>query len=152
MSIPDNLITRYFELITDLSNEQLEKYRLDLDSGSVNPRDYKMALARTVVNEYHGIEAAMKAEQDFVNLFSKKLLPEEIPDFNASEGESIIDLVVRINYAATKGEVRRLIQGGGIRVDSVKIQDVNDAVKYEGKESLVIQVGKHKFARLLRST
>lgn len=152
MSIPDNLIIRYFELITDLSNEQLEKYRLDLEAGSVNPRDYKMALARTVLNEYHGIEAAMKAEQDFVNLFSKKLLPEEMPDFNAPEGESIVDLAVRINYAATKGEARRLIQGGGIRVDSVKIQDVNDTVRYEGKESLVIQVGKHKFARLFRST
>lgn len=150
MSIPDKLIIRYFELLTDIPNEQLEEYRSGLESETVNPRDYKMTLGRTIVTEYHSGEAAREAEQHFVNVVSNKQVPDDITEYKVEEGKLIVDLVVEINLASSKGEVKRLIQGGGIKINSEKISDISQVVNFNGENELVMQVGKRKFAKLLK--
>lgn len=148
MSIPDTLIIRYFELLTDLSNEKLEQYKADLKNDTINPRDYKMALGRTIVNEYYNAEAAKKAEDNFINQFSKKNIPDEMPEFTIAQGESLLDVIVNINFSTSKGEVKRLIKGGGVKIDSEKVSDMGATIDYKDSNSMVLQVGKRKFARL----
>lgn len=150
MSIPDTMILRYFELLTDVSNEQLEQYKNDLQKTDVNPRDYKMALARTIVSEYHSVEEAKNSEEAFINQFSKKLVPDDMPEFTISEGEMILDIIVNIDFAASKGEVKRLIKGGGVKIEQEKVTDVNCVLSYNGQDSVILQVGKRKFAKLIK--
>lgn len=148
MSIPDTLIIRYFELLTALSNEKLEQYKTDLNNDTINPRDYKMALGRTIVNEYYDAEAAKKAEDNFINQFSKKNIPDEMPEFTIAQGESLLDVIVNIDFSTSKGEVKRLIKGGGVKIDSQKVSDMAATIDYKDSDSIVLQVGKRKFARL----
>ena len=148
MSIPDTLIVRYFQLLTDLPNERIKQYQNDLQQQVVNPRDFKMALARTIINDYYNVEAAQKAENDFVNQFAKKLIPDEMEEFTVKQGEQLLDVVVNINFAASKGEVKRLIKGGGVKIDQEKIMDLSYELNYADKDSVVLQVGKRKYARL----
>lgn len=150
MSIPDALIIRYFELLTDVSTEQIEEYKQILEAGQINPRDYKMTLARTIVSEYHSVEDAQIAEQEFINIFQKKGLPGNIEEIKTEEGKNLIDLIAEINFAPSKSEVRRLIQGGGVKLNNEKVTDVNQVVKFESEDSLILQVGKRKFAKLVK--
>lgn len=150
MSIPDAMIIRYFELLTDVSNEQLEQYKKELEQENVNPRDYKMALARTIVAEYHCSKAAKASEEAFINQFSKKQVPDDMPEFQVVEGESILDVIVNIKFATSKGEVKRLIKGGGVKINQEKISDMGQTVQYGAEESIILQVGKRKFAKLCR--
>lgn len=150
MSIPDTMILRYFELLTDLPNEKIEEYKLNLENENVNPRDYKMALARTIVHQYYGIEAAKKSEENFINQFSKKQIPDDISDYQVTEGINIVDLIVELKFAASKGEVKRLIQGGGVKIENEKVVDFIQVVKFDNNKSLILQVGKRKFARLIK--
>jgi len=149
MSIPDNLIIRYYELLTDITPEDLQKIKSELESGQINPRDYKMKLAKTIVSEYYAHEDAEKAEQEFINIFSKKGLPDEIEEFKVAEGTVLIDFIAENNLAASKGEAKRLIQGGGVKLDNEKVSDLMQKIEFSGKDSLVLQVGKRKFAKLL---
>ncbi|EKE03938.1 MAG: hypothetical protein ACD_20C00127G0005 [uncultured bacterium] len=151
MSIPDTLIMRYFELLTDVSTEQLRDYQKELESVQVNPRDYKMTLARTIITEYHSLEAAQNAEQEFINIFQKKGLPENIEEIPVSEGTLLVDFIAEKGLAQSKGEARRLIQGGGVKIDNEKVSDIAQKIEFNSKDSLILQVGKRKFAKLIKS-
>jgi len=148
MSIPDNLIIRYYELLTALSPEEVEKIKLELESEQINPRDYKMNLAKNIVSEYYSEEEAEKAEQEFINVFRKKGLPDEIEEFKVKEGDVLVDFIAENNLAASKSGAKRLIQGGGVKIDNEKVSDIQQKIEFNGKESLILQVGKRKFAKL----
>jgi len=150
MSIPDNLILRYFELLTDVSTENLVKYKQELESEQVNPRDYKMALAKTIIAEYYSIEDAHSAEEEFINIFQKKGLPEEVPEIPVEEGKSLVDFLAEKKFVTSKSEARRLIQGGGVKIDGEKINDTAQKIEFAGKNSLLLQTGKRKFAKLVK--
>jgi len=149
MSIPDNLIIRYYELLSDVTPEEIQKIKSELESNQVNPRDYKMKLAKTIVSEYYSAEDAEKAEQEFINIFSKKGLPDEIEEFKVPEGTVLIDFIAENNLAASKSEAKRLIQGGGVKLDNEKVSDLMQKIEFSGKDSLILQVGKRKFSKLL---
>ncbi len=151
MSIPDELIIRYFELITDVTPGEIQLYKKQLESGDINPRDYKMKLAKTVIADYHGQEDAFKAEEEFINVFRKKGVPEDMPEYKAMEGLSLVDFIAEKGLAESKGEVKRLIKGGGIKLDNEKVSDISANINFNDKNSLILQVGKRKFARLLRA-
>jgi len=151
MSIPDNMIMRYFELLTDISTEQLNEYKKNLDAGQVNPRDYKMNLAKLIVTEYHSLEEAHKAEEEFINIFKNKGIPENIEELTISEGTILIDFIAENGLAQSKGEARRLIQGGGIKLNNEKISDVAQKIEFNGKDSMILQVGKRRFAKLIEA-
>lgn len=149
LSIPDNLIFNYFELATNVSNQKLGEVKTQLENGSVNPRDLKRELARTIVTMYHNQEAAETAQQEFDNIFINKGLPDEIEEFTVGNNKeiNILDLIVLVNFAPSKGEARRLVQQGGVSIDGDKISDVQQVVSV--KSGVVLKVGKRKFIKLI---
>lgn len=151
LSIPDNLIIIYFELATDVPNDELVEITEYLSDPNNNPRDMKRRLARTLVSIYHGEKAASDAEQEFDNIFIKKGVPDDIQEFRL-EPESeypILDLILKIGFAPSKQEARRLIQQGGVTLDGNKIDDLNAVIK-SGSEQ-ILKIGKRKFIKLVNN-
>lgn len=152
MSVPDELMLRYYELATDLSNDELAALRAGLADGSIHPRDAKMRLAKTFVRMFHGAEAAEEAENYFKTVFQQRALPTDIPevtiDLSAYEnGEAnIVNLAFDLGLAASKGEARRMVQQGAVKVNEEKVDDINQLVKLA--DGIVVQVGKRKFAKV----
>ncbi|HEX7056606.1 MAG TPA: tyrosine--tRNA ligase [Bacilli bacterium] len=152
MSIPDELMVKYYELATDITNEELRRLREGLLSGEVHPRDAKMRLAYTLVRLYHGENAAKEAEGRFKTVFQQRALPEDIPDvlLPASELECgkirITRLLVALNLQSSNAEARRSVQQGAVRVNEAKVADPNAEIALADGD--IIQVGKRKFARV----
>lgn len=148
MSIPDNMITRYFSLLTDATKDELEAYDKQIEDGSINPRNIKMKLAHQITEEYHGKEGADKAQEEFINVVSNKGIPEDIQEVKVEQGKNILDLITELKFTASRGEAKRLIQGGGVKIDGEKITDMGYTISFEG--SVVLQAGKRKFAKLVK--
>jgi tyrosyl-tRNA synthetase len=150
LSIPDELIYPYFVLTTDESNNNLRIIENDLSNPSVNPRNIKRSLAKKLVEMYYSLETAKEAEEEFDNIFVKKGLPEEIEEYkikvNLKEIE-ILDLIVNVGFAPSKGEARRLVMQGGVTIDGVKISDVKEIIQL--KDNKILKVGKRKFIKLI---
>ncbi len=148
MSIPDELILRYFELATDVSMNEIEKIRKELDGGA-NPRDLKMRLGRELVTIYHDAQAAEEAEAHFKQVFAKKELPDDIPEKTISENKlPLIEMVRLIDTVSSNSEARRLIEGGGVRVDSEPQKDIEFVVPVPEGDGVLLQVGKRRFLRV----
>ncbi|WAA11332.1 tyrosine--tRNA ligase [Fervidibacillus albus] len=148
MSIPDELIIKYFELLTNLSLEEKEKIRNGILNGSLHPRDAKAYLSKCIVSTYHGDEAARKAEKNFNTVFQKGQLPEDIPvvKWSGNREVSIVNLLVDLGMQKSKSDARRMIKNGGIRINTKKVTDINLIVTID--DEMVLQVGKRKFIKL----
>lgn len=152
MSIPDELMLKYYELVTDVPQSELERIKQGLADGSLHPRDAKMNLAKTLVRMYHGEQLAEEAEQHFKTVFQQRTLPEDIPEVTLSlaaypDGETlVVNLLHDLQLVASKGEARRMIQQGAVKVDQEKVTDVNQAIRLQ--DGLIVQVGKRKFAKV----
>jgi len=148
MRIPDEQIYPYFELITDVALDELYKIKNVLDKNEVNPRDAKRRLARKIVAMYHGDEAALEAEAHFDQIHIKKEAPEEMPEFTLSENERrVIDIMVATNFAASKGEARRLIRQKAVSLNGEQVHDEFFEVMLD--KPTILKVGKRKFVRLI---
>jgi tyrosyl-tRNA synthetase len=147
MSIPDNMITRYYSLLTDATKDELETYDKQISDGSINPRNIKMQLAHTITEEYHGKEGADKAQEEFINVVSNKGIPKDIQEVKIEQGKNILDLLTELNFATSRGEAKRLIQGGGVKIDGEKITDLTYSITFT--DSVILQAGKRKFAKLI---
>ena len=101
-----------------------------------------------ITEEYHGIEEADHAQQEFINVVSNKGVPEDIPEVKVENGKGILDLLLELNFVQSKGEAKRLIQGGGVKIDGEKIADMNYTLNFD--DSVVLQAGKRKFAKLVK--
>jgi len=151
LSIPDNLIYIYFELASDLPSSELKEIKKQLDNQNVNPRDIKRKLARTFVRMYHSEEAAKQAEEEFDRIFIKKEIPDEVEEFRIEENNSefnILDLIIKINFAPSRGEARRLVIQGGVSINNNKITDPNFKIKLS--EGMILKVGKRKFIKFVK--
>ncbi|GIO97837.1 tyrosine--tRNA ligase [Paenibacillus lautus] len=152
MSVPDELMLKYFGLATDMAGEEVTRLEKGLRDGSVHPRDAKMSLSHTLVRMYHGSEAADAAQQHFVTVFQQKALPEDIEDYIVPEGEldegkmTLIKLLTLLGFAASNGEARRSIQQGAVKWNGEKCSDTHGEIVPQDGD--VVQVGKRKFARL----
>jgi len=149
LSIPDNLIYSYYELTTDISNEELKKIRVDLDNPDKNPRDLKRRLARTLVKMYHNEQAANDAESEFDRIFIKKEIPEDIPEIIISDTTkdiNILDLIMKVKFASSKGEARRLVIQGGVAINGKRVGDITENIDLS--DDIILKVGKRKFARI----
>lgn len=150
MSLPDEMMLRYFELVTAVPLEELRAIETGLKNGSLHPRDVKMRLAREIVTQYHDSEQAKAAEEEFKRMFQQKDLPDEIPEFRATE--DMLDevwlpkLIVAAGSANSTSEARRLIVQGGVKVDGIKIDDPN--LNINPSAGMIIQVGKRKFFKI----
>lgn len=153
MSIPDELMVKYYELVTDVPAAEVDAIRDGLAGGAIHPRDAKMRLASTIVRMYHGEAAAREAEQHFVTVFQERALPEDIPDYHipASEMEEdgtfrLVKLLVASGLQPSGAEARRTVQGGGVKLNEEKLADPNASISI--RDGDIIQVGKRKFLRL----
>lgn len=148
MSIPDALILDYFELGARYCENDLEEVRKSMDSG-INPRDLKMDLARAIVTLYHGDNEAKKAQEHFKTVFQNKDIPDEIEIVEVnSDTYNIVDLISELEMCPSKSDGRRLVQGGGVKIDSNKVESIDFEVKI-GSDGVLVQVGKRKFKRVL---
>jgi tyrosyl-tRNA synthetase len=149
LSIPDRLILEYFVLATNIRNEELTRITEQLADPTVNPRDIKRLLARTLVGMYHTQEIAQAAEDEFDTIFIKKDVPDNIPELPlpACNGVNIVQLIVDTALAQTKSEARRLVEQGGVSVNAEKIGDVRALIPI--LEPLILKVGKRKFLKIL---
>jgi len=149
MSVPDKAMPIYYKLILGWTPVQLTDLARDLDSGKAHPRDVKMTLAREIVAIFHGAEGAAAAEQDFVVKFQERGVPEDLPVRVLSAPERVTDLVVDLGFAPSKGEAKRLVKNGGVRLDGNPVSDVGAEIGLDALP-LVLQVGKRHFVRLER--
>jgi tyrosyl-tRNA synthetase len=145
MRMSDEALLPYFWNVTDVPAEEVRALESELTSGA-NPRDVKMRLARAIVAQFHSPEAAAEAEAHFVRVFQQRERPEEMPVHTIAAPTPIVDLIVAANLAASKGEARRLIDGGGVRLDGEKVVGY-DLTLAPGEER-VLQVGRRKFVQL----
>jgi len=147
MSIPDELMLKYFELVTDVSMERLAELKEGLASGQLHPRDVKMNLAYTLVRMYHDEKTADDAQAHFRTVFQQRELPVDLPEVRVSDEPIwIVKLLVETGLVPSNGEGRRMIQQGGVKIDGVKIGDESATITC--RDGMVLQVGKRKFARL----
>ncbi|MEE9167156.1 MAG: tyrosine--tRNA ligase [Candidatus Neomarinimicrobiota bacterium] len=147
MSIPDELILRYFELATDVSGRELRSIEKKLKDPSLNPRDLKRRLAREIVTLYHSEEKAREAEAEFQLIFVQKSIPEDVDSFEAEASPiNIVQLLFQSGLASSRGEARRLIQQGAVDVDGKKVTHITTEVELEKER--IIKVGKRRFLRV----
>jgi tyrosyl-tRNA synthetase len=144
MSISDELMWEYYELLTDVSVSEIERMK----NGSENPRNLKANLAKLIIKDFHSAEAAKAAEADFVARFVKKEIPNEIAEKSFAERNwKLSKLLVETNLAASVGEARRLIEQGGVKINGEKASNANAEIEIPAK-GFLIQVGKRKFLRV----
>lgn len=152
MSIPDEIMVKWFELLTAVPEEEVIRIKDGLSSGSLHPKDVKMVLAREIVTMYWGADSARAAEQEFKQVFEEGGLPHQIPVVpmdrrDLVEGKMwIVELLTRAGLAPSRSEARRLVTQGGVRVDQRRVTD--DEVNVPIRDGLIIQVGKRRFAQI----
>lgn len=147
MSMSDEVLPLYFEVLTDVPLAEIDEMKLAMAAGQVNPRDLKMRLAREIVAQFHDPAAAAAAEAAFVRQFVEREIPEDIPTFTLTAPSGIVEVLVASGLAPSKSEARRLIDGGGVRVDGERVEDY--ALTLSPGANVVVQVGRRKFVRVV---
>lgn len=148
MSISDDLMWKYYELLTDKTVDEINTLKFKCESGEENPRNLKVALAKSVIRDFHSEHAADNAEAEFNRRFVKKEVPDEIEEKSLAAGSyKLVDLLTETALAGSKGEAKRLITQGGVKVNGEKETDTNSVVELNGET--LLQVGKLKYLRVV---
>lgn len=145
MSWTDGMILPGFEILTDVELKSIEK---EINSGT-NPRDLKARLAREIVTQYFGDKEAQEASDRFDQMFKEHEIPENIQEYKISSMTTVIDLLVETKIAKSKSDARRLIEGGGVKLDGVVVEDLEQKIK-PTKSGVLIQKGKRYFVRVVK--
>ncbi|MDD2807334.1 MAG: tyrosine--tRNA ligase [Patescibacteria group bacterium] len=148
MSWPDTLIVTAMEIATDIPMAEVKQVGNELAAGK-NPKILKMLLAYKLVEKYHSTTEAIKAEENFKQVFEEGLNPDEIPVFKIKT-RRLVDVLVETKLASSRTEARRLIVQGGIKVDTKKVTDENFVISKLDADGVVIQKGKRHFAKILK--
>ena len=149
MSVSDELMLRYYELLSDLSLAELDKLKTGLKDGTVHPMEAKKSLGREIVSRYHGPSASVAAEESFLKRFRDNQIPEEMDCFPLTiEGGKILlyKVLAETGLVKSNSEGRRAIQQGGVKIDGQKVADEN--FELAGGNEYVLQVGKRRFAKV----
>jgi tyrosyl-tRNA synthetase len=155
MSVPDALIMNYFELLTNVSDEELVEFKKSLENNTINPMNLKKQLAHAIVSQLHGKEAAAQAEKEFTNVFQKRETPEEIKEYSVSFREFLADntgtdiskLLSATSQVKSRTEANRLISQGAISIDGAKVSSPIVPLK----NGSIIKIGKHRFVKITNS-
>ncbi|GAB4341119.1 MAG: tyrosine--tRNA ligase [Desulfobulbaceae bacterium] len=150
MSVSDELMLRYYELLSDLSVEEIEALKEGIAEGTAHPRAVKAQLARELTARFHGSDAAAAAEKNFEQVFARHELPEDIPECILSAGGEPVWLPRLLNDAglvSSTSEGRRMIQQNAVSLDGEKVSDVNTNIPASG--SVILKVGKRRFCRVM---
>jgi len=145
MSIPDDAIATYFTLVTPLHPNEVEEVRAGLEAGALRPMDAKKRLAEMIVGIFHGPAEGAAAREYFESTFQRRETPDEMPEHALAGPTALADVLTESGLAASKGEVRRLVQQGGVQVNGERVDDANLEVS-PGDE---VRVGRHRFLRLV---
>ena len=156
MSIPDELIINYFSLVTDLSVEQISSYKLQLErdksgkklDSDKSAKDLKMELGRKLVEQIYNKDKSLQAENNFIKQFKENKIPDEIDNYKLQGDLKITDLMLQSKIVPSKAEAKRLIEGGCVKLESLKINDPNFIITEKHKNS-ILQVGKRRFIKII---
>jgi tyrosyl-tRNA synthetase len=149
MSIPDTMITRYLQYAANASEAEVKAMSEGLANDAIHPRTAKVETAMRTVALYHGEEAGKAAFEEFERIFVKKDVPDEIEERIITElgtNPLVVDVLAHTGMVASKGEARRLIQGGGASIDGEKVQDINDTIDLSSPR--ILKAGKRKFLKV----
>jgi len=147
MSIRDELIPSFFKYATHYKEDQINEIERRLNNE--NPRDLKLLLAREIISIYHSLEEALACEKEFINIFSKKELPKEIPEINVKPGEyRILNLLVENQLTTSISEGRRLIQQGGLKINNNRMDNEECILSLKVGEDTIIKAGKRRFMKI----
>jgi tyrosyl-tRNA synthetase len=150
MSISDEAMEEYFKLATDIDSQEIIKMMSQARAGKVNPRDIKMKLAYEVAKSYHGEKEAGKAQENFVNTFQKKELPDKIKSVKISaEKIKLTEFLLKAGMATSMGDARRKIEQGGVSVDGEKIFDYKFELNKKNSGNKAVKVGKFHFLKIV---
>ncbi len=148
MTIPDDLMEKYFLLLTDMTSSEIDDLMEGLKNGSLHPKAVKIKLAETIVGQYYSIEETIKAKERFIQVMGHGHLPKDLNTLEIQAGEVILDLILRAGFSSSKSEARRLVGQNGVKLNG---ELVNNLDLDEFKNGDVLQVGKKKFIELKRS-
>jgi tyrosyl-tRNA synthetase len=148
MSISDDLMWKYYELLTDVSQSELSELRTKCESGAENPRNAKVDLAKMIIRDFHSPDEATAAEDEFNRRFVQKEIPDQIEEKKVGPGPfKLADLLAETGLASSRGEARRLIEQGGVKVNGDKASAANADISI-GSDGVLLQVGKRKFLKV----
>lgn len=152
MSISDELMWRYYDLVTDLTPVEIAKLKRDVESGAAHPRDLKSNLAKKIVADFHSQSAADQAEAEFIRRFRQHQAPSDVKTFKLTASgpkTRIADLLVATALAPSKAEARRLVTQGGVRLNGERVADAATEVETPSGAEFQLQVGKLNFLKVL---
>ena len=146
MSISDDLMWRYFELLSFRPMSEVDGFKQEIETGK-NPRDVKFILAEEIISRFHDVASATKAREDFIARFSKGATPDEMPEITIEGGAiGIATMLKQAGLTTSTSDSFRMIQQGAVKLDGIKVED--KAMKVDANVVVVAQVGKRKFARI----
>lgn len=144
MSVPDSAMGTYMRLVTRWSPHEIAKVEADVSSGSLHPRDAKMAMAKEITAIFYSDAEAVAAQEHFVKMFQQKEIPDEMPDFELQAGQTVVDVILAAGMAESKSKARQLIDQKGVRLDGEVLERGDVPFPHPG----VLQVGKRRFVRV----
>jgi tyrosyl-tRNA synthetase len=151
MSIPDELMWSYYELVTDRTPQEIAALKKEVSTGTLHPMDAKMRLAQEVIAGFHGEDAARKAAENFQRVFRDRQAPVEAPVIKLSKGpaKKLTALLVDLKLIASKSEAERLIKQGGVEIDEVRVDDPRKDIDLSKPAEFLLRAGKKKFVRVV---
>lgn len=146
MSWNDSLIIPGFELCTDIPMQNIESIAADIVRGALNPRDAKMHLAREIITTFHSSQQADTEQQNFINTFQKKEIPDDVKEFVCDSDSKLVDILIKEKIVSSKGEFRRLVEEGAVSNLStdMKVVDINETA-----QGGVYRIGKKRFCKIV---
>jgi tyrosyl-tRNA synthetase len=148
MSISDDLMWRYFELLSFRPINEINQFKQQVEQGE-NPRDIKFKLAEEIITRFHDAKSAEAAQADFINRFSKNAIPDDVPEVDinvATEGIPFANALKEAGLVASTSDAHRMVKQGAVKIDGERVEDSKQVLKTGF--SAVLQVGKRKFARV----
>ncbi len=151
LSISDDLMFRYYSLLSDLSSSDISVLKRQVESGQVHPKEAKKQLARELTARFHGKKNALAAEENFENVFKKGGVPDDLPEYvcNSVQPVALPQLLVDAGLVASTSEGRRMIQQAAVTIDGEKAGDVNQVISPASVGGILIKVGKRRFCKIL---
>jgi tyrosyl-tRNA synthetase len=151
MSIPDDLMWSYYELVTDRTPQEIAELKKGVQSSKLHPMDAKMKLAEEVVSDFQGADAGRKAAENFQRVFRDRQAPEEAPEQKIARGaaKKLTALLVELNMAASKSEAERLIKQRGVEIDGVCEEDPRKEIDLSKPTGFLLRAGKKRFVRVV---
>jgi len=151
MSIPDELMWSYYELVTDRTPQEIVALKKEVSGGALHPMDLKMKLAQEVIADFHGEDAARKAAENFQRVFRDRQAPEESPVVKLPKGpaKKLTALLVELNLAPSKAEAERLIKQKAVEIGGVTIEDPRKDIDLSKPSEFLLRAGKKKFVRVV---